>query len=114
VRVANLLPYTVLKILAFQDRHENKDAYDLVFCLLHFGAGPSEAGVEASKSPVAGHAQVAEALGLLEDRFADISQDGPVAYGTFLADPGDDEAAARLRREAVATVTEFLAGMNPS
>ena len=37
VRVANLLPYTVLKILAFQDRHENKDAYDLVFTLLHSG-----------------------------------------------------------------------------
>jgi hypothetical protein len=29
VRVANVLPYTVLKVFAFQDRHENKDAYDL-------------------------------------------------------------------------------------
>ena len=28
VRVANVLPYTVLKILAFQDRHENKDGYE--------------------------------------------------------------------------------------
>ena len=26
VRVANILSYTVLKILAFQDRHENKDS----------------------------------------------------------------------------------------
>lgn len=33
VRVANLLPYVVLKINAFQDRHESKDAYDLIFCL---------------------------------------------------------------------------------
>jgi hypothetical protein len=111
VRVANLLPYTVLKILAFQDRHQNKDAYDLVFCLLHFGAGPNEAGGEASLSPIAGHDQVAEALGLLRERFADVSQDGPIAYGSFLAEPGDDEAAARLRREAVATVAEFLRGM---
>ena len=38
VRVANVLPYTALKIFAFQDRHENKDSYDLVFCLLHFAA----------------------------------------------------------------------------
>lgn len=30
VRVAGLVSYTVLKVLAFQDRHENKDAYDLV------------------------------------------------------------------------------------
>ena len=35
VRVANILSYTVLKILAFQDRHENKDSYDLVYCLLN-------------------------------------------------------------------------------
>ncbi|MGH2902131.1 MAG: hypothetical protein ACRDK7_00835 [Solirubrobacteraceae bacterium] len=34
LRVANLLPYTVLKIFAFQERHENKDAYDLIFTLL--------------------------------------------------------------------------------
>jgi len=37
-----------------------------------------------------------------------VSQDGPTAYGTFLADPGDDDGAARLRREAVATVQGFL------
>jgi hypothetical protein len=29
VRVANVLAYAVLKIQAFQDRHENRDAYDL-------------------------------------------------------------------------------------
>jgi len=44
VRIANVLPYVVLKILAFQDRHQNKDAYDLVFTVLNFGGGPREAG----------------------------------------------------------------------
>ena len=108
VRVANLLPYTVLKVLAFQDRHENKDSYDLVFCLLHFGDGP-EAGVrEAARSAIAQHASVTGALELLGERFRDVGQDGPNAYATFLAEPGDDEAAARLRREAVATVRTFL------
>jgi hypothetical protein len=108
VRVANLLPYTVLKILAFQDRHENKDSYDLVFCLLHFGDGPEAAGREAAQSAVAHHASVTEALELVGERFRDVGQDGPSAYATFLAEPGDDEAAARLRREAVATVRTFL------
>jgi hypothetical protein len=108
VRVANLLPYTVLKILAFQDRHENKDSYDLVFCLLHFGDGPEAAGREAARSAVAHHASVTEALELVGERFRDVGQDGPSAYATFLAEPGDDEAAARLRREAVATVRTFL------
>jgi hypothetical protein len=107
VRVANLLPYTVLKILAFQDRHENKDAYDLVFCLLNFGDGPDAAGQAAARSAVARDPRVTEAIALLEERFRDVDQDGPAAYATFLAEPGDAEDAARLRREAVATVRAF-------
>lgn len=108
VRVVNILPYTVLKILAFQDRHENKDAYDLVFTLLNFGAGPREAGLSAGASPVAGHSQIEEALELLEERFGDVNQDGCRAYALFLGD--DDEGRARLQQEALATIREFLAG----
>lgn len=110
VRVAGILPYTVLKILAFQDRHENKDAYDLVFSLLHHDGGPIVAGQVAAHSPVAGGAQVAEAMALLSQRFRDAGQDGPNAYSLFLATPDDDEPAARLRQEAVATVRAFLRG----
>jgi hypothetical protein len=109
VRVANLLPYTVLKILAFQDRHENKDAYDLVFCLLNFGDGPDAAGKAAAHSAIARDARVTEAIELLAERFSAVDQDGPVAYGTFLAASDDPDEAARLRREAVATVRTFLA-----
>ncbi|MFH1329213.1 MAG: hypothetical protein ABIJ48_00925 [Actinomycetota bacterium] len=111
VRVANVLPYTVLKILAFQDRHENKDAYDLVFTLLNHGGGPRASGSAAAASPVAGHPQVTEALGLLEERFRDVGQDGARAYALFLATPEDEEEKARLRQEAVATVREFFRGL---
>lgn len=69
VRVANLLPYTVLKIFAFQDRHENKDAYDLVFTLLNHEGGPRAVGRASAASPVAAHPQVKEALALLGERF---------------------------------------------
>lgn len=111
VRVANVLPYTVLKVLAFQDRHENKDAYDLVFTLLHYEGGPRVAGAAARGSRVASHPQVEESLRLLEERFNDPGQDGASAYGLFLAKRGDREEEARLRREAVATVREFLRGV---
>jgi hypothetical protein len=111
VRVAGILPYTVLKILAFQDRHENKDAYDLVFTLLNHDGGPQACGQAAAGSPIAGHAQVAGALALLGERFADISQDGPNAYASFLAAPGDDDGRARLRQEAAATIRAFLRGL---
>jgi hypothetical protein len=110
LRVANVLPYTVLKIFSFQDRHENKDAYDLVFTLFNHEEGPRAAGTAAAGSVVAAHEQVADAVALLGERFADADQDGPAAYALFLADPEDEEERARLRQEAVATVREFLTG----
>jgi hypothetical protein len=111
LRVANVLPYTVLKIFSFQDRHANKDAYDLIFTLLNQDAGPRVAGAAAATSPVAGHPQVSEALILLAERFADIAQDGPAAYAAFLASPDDQDENNRLRREAVATSRAFLDGL---
>ncbi len=111
VRLANVLPYTVLKVFAFQDRHENKDSYDLVFTLLNHQGGPNAAGRTAGSSPVAQHPQVNEALALLEERFRTAAQDGPSAYASFLAIRDDDEEKARLRQEAVATVRGFLHGL---
>jgi hypothetical protein len=111
VRVANVLSYTVLKIFAFQDRHANKDAYDLVFTLFNYAEGPRAAGCSAAASAVVGHPQVKEALALLEDRFRDVGQDGPSAYASFLATPDNDDEKARFRQEAVATVHEFLRGL---
>jgi hypothetical protein len=110
VRVANVLPYTVLKIFSFQDRHDNKDAYDLVFTLLNWEGGPEAAGIVARSSSVAGHGQVAEAMALLDERFREADRDGPSQYADFWR-PSENERARR-RREAVATVRVFLAGFH--
>jgi hypothetical protein len=114
VRVANVLPYTVLKILAFQDRHANKDAYDLVFTLLNYAGGPQTCGEAAAASPVAEHAQVTHALTLIDERFSDARQDGPSAYASFLADSDDEAEKARLRQEAAAIVRAFRRGFPPA
>jgi hypothetical protein len=114
VRVANLLPYVVLKINAFQDRHENKDAYDLIFCLRNFRDEPETTGRELAASPVANDPQVVEALALLEERFVAIENDGPAAYAAFLvgeeSELGAEDERNVLRREAIAVVRRVLAG----
>lgn len=110
LRVANVLPYVVLKIFAFQDRHENKDAYDLVFTLLNGDGGPTDVGRAAAESAVTQHPYVVEALGLLKERFRDVAQDGPAAYASFLAPDDEDGQKARLRQQAVGTVQAFLGG----
>lgn len=112
VRVAGLLPYAVLKILAFQDRHDNKDAYDLVFVILNYPGGPTAAGYASVASPVSHHPQVTEAVVLLAERFADANHDGPHAYASFLAEADDDEAKARLRNQAIAVIDSYLAGFH--
>jgi hypothetical protein len=107
-RVANILVYTVLKILAFQDRHENKDAYDLIYCLLNFGDGPEDAGRTAANSAIYEEAQVREAVRLLAERFSTVGDDGPHAYANFLIEDNNRDESARLRQEAVAVVRAFL------
>ncbi len=64
----------------------------------------------AAASAIAEHPQVTEAVALLEDRFRDVGQDGPSAYASFLAMPDNEEEKARLRQQAVATISEFLRG----
>jgi hypothetical protein len=111
---ANVLPYTVLKIFAFQDRHENKDAYDLVFTLLNSSGGPRAVGRAAAASEIAQQAQASEALGTLRERFSDVGQDGPATYASFLATGDEEGQDARLRRQAVATIRAFLGGFRSS
>ena len=110
IQVAALLPYVVLKIRAFQERHYDKDSYDLIYTLLNYpGGGPGAAGRAAASSPVRYDGLVLESLEVLGQRFAGVAQDGPNAYAGFLADSNDAEGKARLRNEAVAAVTRFLA-----
>ena len=110
LRVAGVLIFTVLKLLAFQQRHHNKDSYDLVYTLKNYENGPMAAGDVAARSPVRSEKSVTEALESLRERFESPDNDAPVAYANFLADRDDPEHKARLRNEAVAVVRQFLAG----
>lgn len=108
-RVGGLLAYVVLKILAFQQRHHNKDAYDLVYTLVNYpNGGPRTAGRAAATSPIREDPRALEALRLLKERFISIDRDGPSHYANFLTNPHDAEGTARRRNEAVAAVTQFL------
>ncbi|MES2209270.1 MAG: hypothetical protein V4515_03695 [Chloroflexota bacterium] len=104
VRVAGLLPFVILKISAFFDRHHDKDAYDIIWILANHPDGPEGSGREMAVSQVVADPLAAEALALLRDRFSEARNDAPTAYAAFLEVTGDPEARARLRNEAVETV----------
>ena len=103
VKHANLVSFTCLKAFAFDQRFEQKDAYDLVYCIEH--ALESLDGVaEMFRVALRGsHAAViCESLSILRNRFASEDEiegyrkDGPVAVARF---EGYDGAAA-YQREA--------------
>lgn len=104
LRVANVLPFTVLKIFAFQDRHENKDAYDLVFTLLNGGGGPRSCGRAAATSAIARHTQ--GALAEAGEEFPDCGSRPGRHRGTAPAEARGPRVAANLLEEAIAWLQE--------
>ncbi|CAH2399262.1 antitoxin [Mesorhizobium escarrei] len=110
IRHADIVSFTCLKSYALDQRHERKDAHDLVYCLEHFDGG-LEGAVKAFRAALGGRHKeaVATALQILEKRFTDdgktegYTKDGPVAVAKF--ELGEDaetreERILRQRRAA--------------
>lgn len=120
VRVANIVPFIVLKAVAYDRRAEEKDAYDLIYCLENFPGGPGGVGAmfgerrrDRPDEPL-----FQRALDILRDRFATddrtpgARKDGPVSYARFRTELGRSEMDARHRQNAAAAVEVFLAGVS--
>ncbi len=116
VRVANVVPFVVLKALAYEDRFEEKDAYDLVYCLMHYGRGPEDVAAQFAERLARWPEEplLPRAVEILRTRFASdertpgVRKDGPINYARFLADPGRRDLDARHRQDAAAVVELFL------
>ncbi len=112
VQVANILPFLVLKAFALVTRDKEKDAYDIVWTLQAYGeAGPVSAADAAVQSPIVDREEVAEAMAILDERFAELDRQGPSNYARFFLGGRDDadEERTRLRRDARGTVQTLLA-----
>jgi hypothetical protein len=116
VRVANIVPFLVLKTLAYDDRIEEKDAYDLIYSLAYYGQGPSDVAVQFADRMARWPEEplLERALDILRRRFASDARtpgarkDGPTSYARFLTNPGQPDFDARNRQDASAVVEAFL------
>lgn len=123
IKHANLVSFTCLKCLAFDQRFERKDAHDLVYCIEHAPAGMA-AVVEAFRTERGGrHGAVIEtSLSILRRRFATDAQaegyrkDGPVSVARFelgeAEHPELREARALRQRQVNDLVEELLARLD--
>ena len=119
LRYADLVSFTCLKAFAFDQRHERKDAYDLVYCV-EFAAGGLDAVAEVFRTTRQGKyaAVIEEVLGILKTRFTDddimegYRKDGPVAVARFERGDAEDaetrEARALRQRDVSGLISRML------
>jgi hypothetical protein len=94
--------FVVLKALAFRNRGENKDAYDLYYVIRHFGE--SVADVAAHLRPLLDHADARRAVAYLREDFERVDAVGPRRVAAFV-EQADDDA---IRADARAFVLDLL------
>lgn len=104
IKHANLVSFTCLKSLAFDQRYERKDAHDLIYCIEHAPEGLSAVAEAFRKEYVGKHGGVIQAaLEILRKRFAQdhktegYRKDGPVSVAKFELGEGNEPEQRELR-----------------
>jgi hypothetical protein len=121
VRHADLVSFTGLKAFALDQRHEPKDAYDIIYCPENAEGGLEAAATKFRDAREGRHRKVIkDALAILRKRFADdgttqgCRKDGPVAVTQFEIDGEAEEVRERRlvrQRAASDLVMRFLKAM---
>lgn len=123
VRYADIVTFTCLKVFAFDQRFERKDAHDLIYCIENLEGGVGAAQSAFGAALTGPHADaIREALARLAASFRDPNpdesylRDGPVAVASFEDDEADvssdpDLLNARIlrQRHAAEVMADFLA-----
>ena len=94
--------FVVLKALAFDQRGENKDAYDLYFVIRNYGHGVDD--VYECLEPLLNEPETRQALKILQRDFSDPDQTGPRRIAQFLYAGRDED----LQADVVGFVRELL------
>jgi len=102
-RVCEVGPFLVLKLRAFGDRQQPKDAFDILYTLRHYDGG-TEAAIAAFAEEVrAGNPALPDALRSLAEYFTDESSPGPAKASHFVLGEvrGNESPDAKLRRTLI-------------
>lgn len=85
--------YVVLKALAFSNRGENKDAYDLIYILKNYGSAIGD--VAERLKPLLEHELAQQAIAVLGSDFKTADDVGVRRYADFLGDADHENEAVR-------------------
>ncbi len=114
-RVCEAGPFLALKLRAFCDRQQPKDAFDILYTLCHYDGGTAAAIAAFAEEVRLGNPASPDALRTLKEHFRTETSPGPVKASHFVlgqAAPGESEDArfrrASLRQDMVDAATHLL------
>lgn len=105
IKIADIIPFLVMKGMSVWERYKEKDAYDIYFTLLHYPGGIDE--LVNIFEPFKSNKLVCEGLGKIRAKFKNTNAAGLVWLINF-EDVDDEEEKERLRRDAYERVNAFL------
>jgi len=105
IKIADVIPFLVMKGMALWDRYKEKDAYDIYFTILNYPGG-IQTLVNIFK-PVKSNRLVTEGLGKIKSKFIDIESPGPIWVVNF-EEITDEEEKDIVKRDVFERVNTFL------
>lgn len=99
-RICEVGPFLALKLRAFYSRQQPKDAFDILYTILHYDGGTDAAMAAFAEEVRFGNPACPDALRTLEEHFQTETSPGPVKASHFVlgqAQPGESEDT-RFRR----------------
>lgn len=105
IKVANIIPFIVMKGMAIWERYSEKDAYDIYFTIKNYPGG-IKALVDYFK-PHLSNRLVREGLEKICAKFSSIDFPGPVWVANFF-EIEDSEERARVKRDVFERLKAFL------
>jgi hypothetical protein len=105
IRIAEIVPFLVMKGMALWDRYKEKDAYDIYFAILYYPGGVQK--LVSVFQPFKSNKLVREGLSKIRTRFKDVESPGPV-WVTNFEEIDDEEEKERVRRDAFERANAFL------
>ena len=105
IKVADVVPFLVMKGMALWERYKEKHAYDIYFTILHYAGGLWE--LVKAFEPFKSNCLVHEGLGKIREKFIDVDAPGPVWVANF-EEIDDEEEKERVKRDVFERVNAFL------
>jgi len=108
VRVCEVGPFLAMKLRALFQREEGKDAFDILYTLLHYDRGTAAAVAAFTEETRAGNAACPDALRCLEKHFHSEAALGPTKAAQFFPGPAAPKEAADIRFQRLQVQQEMV------